>query len=450
MYFRHRLLSRVSVNMNFELKSIKELRFKTLLQVQGKTVNGNNLPLFMMKRVFLVFMLIMSGWCYINAQTADLTVIKLVNMGFENVRWTEDQDERVYVIENTAYRLNGIGIGKAIDLIRENGMPKRKKCRVIVTNNNIPQLSLICEARTDSIEREILRSDWNTTYTLGNNWRNVKKKQKENSSLFKVDIVVYPELSLKNLVITQIYQVLFNISPAIEVSLWDGMKLVGQIIIPVYNDGYASPAHKVRPGFVSLSQDFRLPGNVFGTASIGTFNADRYGVDLKMFYPLCWLDERVSLEGRVSATKSGMWDGFEYGYGKRTDVTWSLGGNLYWDRYNTQLSMKLEKYIFNEKAIRCEMIRHFRYTSIAFYFAKANDDDISLSYGFRFQVALPPYKYKRNKYYPRVIPSRNMGMNYNGSNERFYYKTFRTRPEDNIMQQNSFNPYFIKSELLNF
>ena len=60
--------------------------------------------------------------------------------------------------------------------------------------------------------------------------------------MFKVDVVVYPEVSLKNLVITQVYQVLFNLSPAVEVSFWKGMKLTAQVIFPVYNDGYGDLA----------------------------------------------------------------------------------------------------------------------------------------------------------------------------------------------------------------
>ena len=42
--------------------------------------------------------------------------------------------------------------------------------------------------------------------------------------------------------------------------------------------------------------------------------------------------------------------------------------------------------------------------------------------GCRFQVALPPYKYKRKN--ARVRPSDNRGMSYNAGNERYYYKGF--------------------------
>jgi hypothetical protein len=51
---------------------------------------------------------------------------------------------------------------------------------------------------------------------------------------------------------------------------------------------------------------------------------------------------------------------------------------------------------------------------------------------------------------PRVNASNNMGITYNAGNERYYYKQYRSEASDNIMEKNSFNPYFIKSELLNF
>lgn len=59
-------------------------------------------------------------------------------------------------------------------------------------------------------------------------------------------------------------------------------------------------------------------------------------------------------------------------------------------------------------------------------------------------------KYKRHKYIPRVSTSLGTGITYNAGNEKYYYKMPYSNASDNIMQQNSFNPYFIKSELLNF
>lgn len=369
----------------------------------------------------------------------------LVNMGFENVGWTEDEEERVYVLQNSTYRLQGVGIGKAVDLIQEMGMPKGKTCRIIVLDNNVPQISLCYRAIGDTIP-EVNHADWNVNYELGNGWKKVRKVKAKNRSLFKVDILVYPQLAFRNLILTQIYQVLFDLSPAVEVSLWKGMKFTGQLKIPVYNDGYGYLEDKIHPGHLTVSQSFRLPYNVFGKVSIGCFNADRYGADLNLFYP--FQDERFSAQLEVGYTGTGYWNDFKFHYDPAKNFTWTVGGSFYWPQFNTQFNLKLEQYILKEKGVKFEMIRHFRYCSIGFYamkaqYAKANG-------GFRFQVLLPPYKYKRKGYMPRVSTSPNMGVVYNAGNERMYYRQYKAEASENIMEENSFNPYFIKSELLNF
>ena len=383
-------------------------------------------------------------------ENGEKAVEELVNHGFENVRWTDTEEERIYTIENNVYKAQGVGIAKAIDIIQANGFPTDKPCKVIVTSKGIPEISLTYKP-TVYKETPGSRENWETSYDLGNSWKEVKKEKIRNSSYFKVDIVVYPELSYKNLIITQIYQYLFTLSPAIEVSLWQGMKLTGQVIIPVFNDGYGKLMDKVQPGFITLSQSFRLPYNIKGRATVGFFNAQRYGMDLRLFRPFDF-DNRFSLEVKAGMTGIGYWDAFHYHYDKDLVSTWSVGANFYWPEYNTQFSLKGEQYFLGERGVKFEMIRHFRYASVGFYavkgqYAKSNG-------GFKFQILLPPYKYKRfegkNKYIPRVTTSGQMGTIYNAGNERVYYRQYRSEASDNIMNNNSFNPYFIKSELSNY
>ncbi len=379
-------------------------------------------------------------------QNAENTLDILVDLGFENISWDDTSDERVYVMENSAYRLNGVGIAKAVEVVSANGMPDGKSCRLIFLKNNIPQISVCFDYQASDSIISPREEDWDVSYDLGKNWRSFTRGKKINSSLYKVDIVVYPELSLKNLVITQVYQVLFNISPAIEVSLWKGMKLTAQVVFPVYNDGYGTRAGKIHPGFLTIQQSARLPYNIWGTLTLGMFNAGRYGGDLHLFHP--FKNERFSIEGRIGLTSTYYWDKFELVYGTKKRLTWNIGGSFYWPRYNIQMSAKLEQFLLGERGVRVDMIRHFRYCSVGFYAMKA--DGIRANGGFRFQVALPPYRYKRCGYIPKVTPSKNMGLAYNAGNEQYYYKSFRSNPGENIMQSNSFNPYFIKSELLNF
>ena len=178
--------------------------------------------------------------------------------------------------------------------------------------------------------------------------------------------------------------------------------------------------------------------------TIGCFNLDRYGVDLALNRP--FKDERFAVEGRIGLTGIGYWDKFNYHYDRDLALTWSVGGSFYWPRYNTQFILRAHQFILQEKGVKFEMIRHFRYASVGFYAEKA--EHAKSNGGFRFQVALPPYKQKRHKYIPRISTSKNMGIAYNAGNERRYYKEYRAEASDNIMENNGFNPYFIKSELL--
>ena len=374
----------------------------------------------------------------------EATTNELVNLGFENVRWTENDNERIYTIENNVYKANGVGIAKAIEIIQKMGIPTDKRCKVIVTNLDVPELSLTYQPTGKELTEEGVSDGWQTSYDI-EGWNKIKRKKGKNSSRFKVDILIYPQLSYKNLIITQIYQALFTLNPAIEISLWQGMKLTGQIILPVYNDGYSIYQDKIHPGFITLSQRFRLPFNIKGKATIGYFNADRYGMDLMLFYP--FKDERFSLEGRIGAVGIGYWDGFSLHYDKDLELTWTLGTNFYWPKYNTQFCLKGEKYLMGENGIKLEMTRHFRYASVGFYAVKAKD--VKSNGGFRFQILLPPYKQKRQKFIPRISTSYNMGVAYNAGNEQYYYRQYRSEANENIMSNNSFNPYFIKSELLN-
>lgn len=383
-------------------------------------------------------------------QDAASVVDALVEMGFENVGYSEEENERVYIIQNSAYKLNGVGIGKAVDVVQAMGMPDGKTCRVVVLDNNIPQISLVCYSKNEADSlNSVGRRDWEVSYELGDSWEQARKAKRKNSSLYKVDIVVYPELSFKNLIITQIYQVLFNLNPTIEVSLWKGMKFEAQVIFPIYNE-YGRNYKQIRQGMITLSQTVRLEDNVFITGSVGTFSNFRWGADLRgKFIPK--KDERFSIEARIGLTGTSRFVNWRWKVSPLNLFTWSVGGSFFWDRYNTQFKLALEQYLQKENGLQFQMIRHFRHTSIGFWAMKTwNVKNSGLNGGFMFQIALPPYHQKRKGYIPRVRTSNYMGIRYNAGNEQRYGQTYKALPWDNYANDNSFNPIFIKSELLNY
>lgn len=384
------------------------------------------------------------------AQTGEATVDALVEMGFENVGWTEDNDERVYVLQNSTFRAQGVGVGKAVDVIQRMGLPRGKACRIIVLDNNVPQVSLTYRPAEGDSLISAERRDWEVSSDLGGSWKKVRKVEKKNSSLFKVDIVVYPEFMFQNYKLSRMYDIVLNLSPAVEVSLWKGGKFTGQVIFPIVND-YGERYRQIRPGFLTLSQAVRLPHNIFMSASVGFFNNFRWGVDVRAKH--AFRDERFCVDARLAYTGRGWFENWAYYHGYKWTLTGHIGGSFYWPKYNTQFSLKAERFLLEEFGLRGEMVRHFRYASIGFYGVKVFGQKLAANNGFNagflFQINLPPYKYKRKGYIPRVVGG-DFGIRYNAGNEVYYGKTFRNNPNDNTLRDNSFNPYYVKSELLNF
>ncbi len=382
------------------------------------------------------------------AQTGEETVKALVEMGFENVGWTEDETERVYVLQNSAYKIQHVGIAKAVDIIQQLGMPQNKACRIIVLDNNVPQISLTYRPIEGDTVTQAKRGDWNVSYDLGDSWKKARKVKRENSSLFKVDILVYPQLYFKNLIITQIYQVCFEMNPTVEVSLWKGSRVVAQVKLPVYNDGYPGAMENVRPGYLTLEQNLRLPYNIWLKGTVGVFSGSCYGVEVSAIHALKW-DNHFTFEGKFGLVGEGYFDSFsKFVYNGRTNHYWSVGANYFWTRYNTQFKARVERYLMKDIGLRGEMIRHFKFASVGFYGLisnKANSNG-----GFKISIALPPYgKYKRKGYIPRVSTAQTSGITYNAGNESYYYLMPNATIDGSIYKQNQFNPYFIKTEIEN-
>ena len=375
---------------------------------------------------------------------------ELAKLGFENVRWAESENERIYTIENSAYKIQEVGVAKAIEVIQEYGLPSNKRCKVIITRQELPEMALTYEPKKLGTDK-VHVSDWTASYELGNSWKEVKEEKTKNSSRYKVDLLIYPQFSFQNMDITKVYQIMLTINPALEVSLWPGMKLTGQVILPLIVDtkGYAaySPLYKkVRPGYITLAQRFRLPFNIKGKATIGFFNMDQYGTDIQLFRP--FKDERFAIQARLGYTGWGYWDGFSCKYNGEYQWTWSVGGSFYWPRYDVQFSLKAEQYLMGEKGIRFDMVRHFKYATVGFYAMKA--EEANSNGGFLFQIALPSFKQKRHKYIPRVNTSQNIGIMYNAGNERYYYRQHRVETSEKLMEENGFNPTYIENKLSNY
>lgn len=355
--------------------------------------------------------------------------------GYMNLRALNDSSELILTLENDTYKIESEGFAHAIDVIGNRGLPLDKPTKVIATSRGVPQVTMTYNPELGS---------WKTTSRV-RDWKKVSGIKPLNSSFGKVDIVVYPQVSLMNLIITQVYQSLWQISPALEVTLWPGAKFSYQIKIPIFNDGYGAYESRIHPGLITLSQIFRDPWNLnlTGRLTLGVFSNSRFGaaLDLKYTFP----NERFWIDGQVSMLNPYYFEGFFFHYDIDPDFYWAVAGNFYWPYVKTQFTLRAQKFIYGDVGYKFEMIRHFRRCSVGFYAEKTKYGHTNG--GFRFQIALPPYRFKRSGRLPRVTTSGQMGLIYNANNEQYYYRESKIEASDNIMQSNSFNPFYIDSEI---
>ncbi len=362
----------------------------------------------------------------------------LTDRGFSNVRVAQNDSLTVVAVQNDAYKLQASGIAVATEILEESGLLESGVVKLLVLDCDVPQVTLTYDSKV---------GDWKVSHHVDSKeWKLAASSVKSGSSFGKVDILVYPQVSLMNLIITQVYQSLWQLSPAIETTLWPGSKFSYQVKIPIWNDGYGSRESKVHPGMITLSQRFRLPLDITGKAAVGVFSNNRYGAGLEMqkrfsFAP--WL----MLEGGFMMLGLCYFDGFAFHMSKELEPFWYIGGNIYWPKAGTEFRLRMQKFLLADYGVKAEMIRHFRYCSIGFYLEKGLNTYAHTNGGFRFQIALPPYRYRRTGYWPRVTTSSQMGMVYNANNEQRWYKETRLESSDNIMNGNAFNPYYVESEL---
>ncbi|MCQ2185569.1 MAG: hypothetical protein MJY92_02440 [Bacteroidales bacterium] len=358
--------------------------------------------------------------------------------GYANIRVVQNDSLVVVAIQNDAYKLQASGIAAAIRLLGEKGILEASDVRMIVTDYDVPRVSL----KYDSVLGE-----WDVSHRLDRKaWEMVRREKKTSSSFGKVDITVYPQVSLMNLIITQVYQSLWQLNPAVEVSLWPGSKLSYQVKIPLFNDGYGEREGKIHPGMVTLSQRFRIPGDVYGKATVGVFSNNRWGAALELQYRMPF-NPRFWVEGYFSMLGLCYFDGFQFHMDPKLSPFFGIGAGYYWPLAETSFTARIRENLLEDYSIRFDMIRHFRYVSIGFYLEKGLNSYAKTNGGFKFSVALPPHRYKRYKYVPRVTTSGQMGMSYNANNEQRWYREVKFEASDNIMNDNAFNPYYIKKEI---
>ena len=374
--------------------------------------------------------------------------------GFENIRIHSEGDVYTISFENNIYRWNVRALSSALDIASKYAA-KGASLNIIQLVCDIPQITASVNAgewlkfRSDTLVNGSMDSALSISYRSKDNWELIKKLKPLNRNTVKFDFVFYPQFYVTNLTFNSIYEVQFNIAPAIEVSFWRGMLLTAQVIIPIYSHKqvYGFEGNKVRPGFIVLSQNFRLNGPWFGNVSIGNFNNNRYGLDFSIRHP--FINARWDIGFNSGLTGYFVVTNNSWEIGLPNTLTFSLSAGYFLPRFNLSFNLKAGRFLQGDYGGRFDLTRMFGETSIGFYAAYSVmklDEDGFPNFGFHFTIPFRPGKgFKRKK--ARVNLPRYFDWEYNGATDFLYNRYYERRPNEN-RSEHYFNPFYIKNELM--
>ena len=352
-----------------------------------------------MKRVFSILYIICCCTLEsVNAQAVRVSGV-LKDLQMENISVIQKQDTITAAFETSVYRgsYNGIGIAiRHLIAVSENST-----LQLVILDNALPQLCITLPAKL--IEdyqsgkcdlNEVYRTMQMTTSTQ-TAMDDLKGIKRESTTFGKVDLVVYPGVMLVNNVTYKLYKAAFELQPAVEMQLWKGASLRLQVCLPVINNE-PGKWDCIRPGYLTLRQEFRLDNHWKGYLTGGNFSDDRQGLAAGIGYFSS--DGRWTVEGEGGITGSSHLYGRDWRMSKWKRVNGQFSVGYYIPQMNTQLKVSGGRFIYGDYGVCGTLSRYFGEYIVGLY---GMYTDGETNAGFHFSIPLPGKK--RNRHAERVM-----------------------------------------------
>jgi hypothetical protein len=312
--------------------------------------------------------------------------------------------------ENRRYRYEIRGLKEAVDVLMRN-VPQGNRLTLVPQRRGIP-LAAVTVAQADyhayesgNMTEDRFFSSFIISTDVADAWHALGGRPRHNRSFRRFDIVAHPQLAVQFGGRQDVFESQVNLAPEISTSLWKGMRLSTQWIIPLQNE-LARQGDFVRPGVTAISQAFRLPGHTFVSLAAGYFTRNRYGIDAEA---ATFLDRgRWMLSARAGYTGDASFRMGKWTYDSPDVVTLSAGVDFFVPIYTTSLGLRFERYVYRDVGVRFDVERDFGEFTLGFFGLMTSEGD---NVGFRFVAPLFMRKYARPSRL-RVRPARSFPWEY--------------------------------------
>ncbi len=336
---------------------------------------------------------------------ADSLKHHLVKSGLENVAVVVEDRHLIVTYENRIYR-HEIRAAQEVMAILSSLVKAGMQITLIPQNRKIPLVAITFEAdgkpafTNGEASRRQYFSPAEVSLDVEPAWSKVRALPQANSSSWKFDLVVHPQVKAQFGKRTDPVESQINLAPEINVSFWKGMSISAQWIIPLQNEleeesGFPSLQNKyrkegnfARPGLLTFNQTWRAPQNTMISATLGYFTQHRYGADAEIkkyfFNGKASLGANLGYTGYAAYLK-GVWS-----YSPIDLVTAFVNTEYRFSRFDLGLRATYGKFLDQDKGWRIDIRRQFSETDIGFF---VSNTEAGTNGGFNFSLPIFPSKH---------------------------------------------------------
>lgn len=313
--------------------------------------------------------------------------------GFEDIQTIVKGDTLYLSIEDRAHRGTFRGAVAALRLINES-QPDVQYVEMLLTDYKMPQLIVHALRREGTWDVSVDRQMEQAQKVL----KGVKPRA---SSTGRIDITVFPMISLVNNKLDHLFDYCISIAPAFATTLWKGSRVTLQPIFPILNNLDPDETQRyIQIGQANLSQQILSTSRWHASAAIGFFHAERAGLQAKVtFHVLRNLDLSID---------AGYTYGVNYtkqkGFGFIRDsqrLNFMAHASYYEPRTQLQIELLGGRFLYGDYGGRLDVTRHFGEFAIGVYGILTGGE---YNAGFHFAIPMSGKRQRRKAFVRLRLP----------------------------------------------
>lgn len=335
-------------------------------------------------RFCLLLLAALSGALRVTARDDMSAAGRLEAMGFENVRVAVADGAVFAAIEDRTCRGTYRGLGAALRMLAEC-IPGAGRFEVVLLDAGIPQ---VCA------HAGLAEGSWtvDVDYDVARVMAAVKGAEKHGSQAGRIDITLYPKVSIDNHRLDVLCEYALAIAPSIETTLWPGSRITIQPVLPFAggNLDRSNTLRHCRIGIADIEQELLRGGRRSLKVAAGMMYPDLAGVHAEAGVRL---SDAIGLKVQAGCLGDAYADDRGYHFGSIDRLTFLVKGDWYERLSRLQVQLTAGRFVYGDYGGRIDVTRHLGDYAIGIYGILSEGEHNA---GFHFAIPMGGRRQRRS------------------------------------------------------